>query len=252
MDRERLADLLHGVQRGACSIDEALAAATLPFGDLGFARVDHHRAPAQRLPRGGARPRARRPSRSSRSPSAGGTGANVLVTRLDAGRGGACCAAVPRLDVPRRCARSPSGAERRRSAARARHRRWSSRRARPTCRWPRRRRSPPSWWATASSGSSTSASPASIACSASTSACGRARAHRRRRHGGRAAERGRRAGRRPVIAVPTSVGYGASFGGLAALLGMLNTLRRRRRRGEHRQRLRRGGRGDAHEPRLAA
>jgi NCAIR mutase (PurE)-related protein len=26
----------------------------------------------------------------------------------------------------------------------------------------------------------------------------------------------------PVIAVPTSTGYGASFGGLAALLGMLN------------------------------
>src|SRR5205823_8188542 len=26
----------------------------------------------------------------------------------------------------------------------------------------------------------------------------------------------------PVIAVPTSVGYGASFGGVAALLGMLN------------------------------
>jgi hypothetical protein len=28
---------------------------------------------------------------------------------------------------------------------------------------------------------------------------------------------------RPVIAVPTSVGYGASFGGIAALLAMLNT-----------------------------
>jgi NCAIR mutase (PurE)-related protein len=27
----------------------------------------------------------------------------------------------------------------------------------------------------------------------------------------------------PVIAVPTSVGYGASFGGMAALLGMLNS-----------------------------
>lgn len=27
----------------------------------------------------------------------------------------------------------------------------------------------------------------------------------------------------PVIAVPTSIGYGASFGGIAALLGMLNT-----------------------------
>jgi NCAIR mutase (PurE)-related protein len=28
---------------------------------------------------------------------------------------------------------------------------------------------------------------------------------------------------RPVFAVPTSVGYGASFGGLSALLGMLNS-----------------------------
>src|SRR5439155_22273005 len=28
---------------------------------------------------------------------------------------------------------------------------------------------------------------------------------------------------RPVVAVPTSVGYGASFGGIAALLGMLNS-----------------------------
>ena len=29
--------------------------------------------------------------------------------------------------------------------------------------------------------------------------------------------------RAPVVAVPTSVGYGASFGGIAALLGMLNS-----------------------------
>jgi NCAIR mutase (PurE)-related protein len=28
---------------------------------------------------------------------------------------------------------------------------------------------------------------------------------------------------KPVIAVPTSVGYGASFGGIAALLSMLNS-----------------------------
>ena len=27
----------------------------------------------------------------------------------------------------------------------------------------------------------------------------------------------------PLVAVPTSVGYGASFGGIAALLGMLNS-----------------------------
>ncbi len=29
--------------------------------------------------------------------------------------------------------------------------------------------------------------------------------------------------RKPIIAVPTSIGYGASFGGVAALLGMLNS-----------------------------
>jgi NCAIR mutase (PurE)-related protein len=28
---------------------------------------------------------------------------------------------------------------------------------------------------------------------------------------------------RPIIAVPTSIGYGASFGGIAALLAMLNS-----------------------------
>ena len=28
---------------------------------------------------------------------------------------------------------------------------------------------------------------------------------------------------KPVIAVPTSIGYGASFGGVTALLGMLNS-----------------------------
>jgi NCAIR mutase (PurE)-related protein len=28
---------------------------------------------------------------------------------------------------------------------------------------------------------------------------------------------------KPVIAVPTSIGYGASFGGITALLGMLNS-----------------------------
>ena len=43
----------------------------------------------------------------------------------------------------------------------------------------------------------------------------------------------------PVIAVPTSIGYGASFGGIAALLGMLELLRQRRVGREHRQRVRR-------------
>ncbi len=44
----------------------------------------------------------------------------------------------------------------------------------------------------------------------------------------------------PVLAVPTSVGYGASFGGVAALLGMLNTCCAECVGGEHRQRVRCG------------
>ncbi len=54
----------------------------------------------------------------------------------------------------------------------------------------------------------------------------------------------------PVIAVPTSVGYGASFGGVAALLGMLNTCSPNVSRGQHRQRLRRGVHRHADQPAL--
>jgi NCAIR mutase (PurE)-related protein len=38
----------------------------------------------------------------------------------------------------------------------------------------------------------------------------------------------------PVVAVPTSVGYGASFGGIAALLGMLQLVRLECHRRQHR------------------
>ncbi|MBI3756789.1 MAG: nickel pincer cofactor biosynthesis protein LarB [Deltaproteobacteria bacterium] len=45
MDRARLYDLLTRVQRGEATVEQALdALRTLPFEDLGFARVDHHRA----------------------------------------------------------------------------------------------------------------------------------------------------------------------------------------------------------------
>ena len=44
----------------------------------------------------------------------------------------------------------------------------------------------------------------------------------------------------PLVAVPTSVGYGAAFGGLAALLAMLNSCAPGVDGREHRQRLRRG------------
>src|SRR5947208_3230282 len=45
MERRQLAELLAAVQRGDCSIDDALARLRgMPFEDLGFARLDHHRA----------------------------------------------------------------------------------------------------------------------------------------------------------------------------------------------------------------
>ena len=47
--------------------------------------------------------------------------------------------------------------------------------------------------------------------------------HSCRGHGGRACKRYRGLVDCPVIAVPTSIGYGASFSGLAALLSMLNS-----------------------------
>lgn len=45
MDQARLHELLSRVQNGDLAVDQAVAALkTLPFEDLGFARVDHHRA----------------------------------------------------------------------------------------------------------------------------------------------------------------------------------------------------------------
>ena len=55
----------------------------------------------------------------------------------------------------------------------------------------------------------------------------------------------------PVIAVPTSTGYGASFGGVAALLGMLN-MRVECDRGEYRQWLWGGVRGVVHQQTVEA
>jgi pyridinium-3,5-biscarboxylic acid mononucleotide synthase len=51
MDESALQQLLNDVQSGACTPDEAVARLRrLPFADLGFARVDHHRWLRQGLP----------------------------------------------------------------------------------------------------------------------------------------------------------------------------------------------------------
>ena len=98
MDPKRVRELLEGVQRGETSVVDALQELRdLPFADLGYASVDHHRAMRQGAPEvifgagktalqivGIARELAR-------------TGQNVLVTRLDEDKAGEVCAAMPEL-----------------------------------------------------------------------------------------------------------------------------------------------------------
>jgi len=98
MDPKRVRDLLEGVKQGATSVEAALAELKdLPFADLGYAAVDHHRALRQGAPEvilgqsktpaqivGIARELAR-------------AGQNVLVTRLDADAAREVCAALPDL-----------------------------------------------------------------------------------------------------------------------------------------------------------
>ena len=51
MDQENLKSLLRGFKEGQLSIDEAIERLRhLPFEDLGYARVDHHRALRQGFP----------------------------------------------------------------------------------------------------------------------------------------------------------------------------------------------------------
>ena len=45
MDEQRLRDMLAAVHTGSCSVNDAVAQLrALPFEDLGFAKIDHHRA----------------------------------------------------------------------------------------------------------------------------------------------------------------------------------------------------------------
>jgi len=98
MDPVRLRGLLEQLTRGDTNVDAVLAALKdLPFADLGYATVDHHRALRQGVPEvilgegktaeqivGIARELAR-------------TGQNVLVTRLDTDKAALVVSALPEL-----------------------------------------------------------------------------------------------------------------------------------------------------------
>jgi NCAIR mutase (PurE)-related protein len=98
MDPSRLRELLDRVQSGATSVDDAVRdLRDLPFADLGYAMVDHHRAVRQGAPEvilGQGKTVAQIIGIAQELDRAG---QNVLVTRLDADKAEAVCAAMPGL-----------------------------------------------------------------------------------------------------------------------------------------------------------
>jgi len=223
MERKQLADLLAAVQSGACSIPEALARLRdLPFEDLDFAKIDHHRALRNGFAEailGEGKSAEQVIAIASRMAA---TDARVLVTRLAPDAAARLLAAVPDLEyhpVPRLAVRRGPLPE-------------------PTGRGT-------VLVVSAGTADVPVAEEAAIAAELMGNRVTRlfdvgvAGIHRlleRRALLWEAAVLIVVAGMegalpsvvgglvdRPVIAVPTSVGYGTSLGGLAALLGMLNT-----------------------------
>lgn len=87
MDPERLKKLLEGVSDGTTGVEAALAQLRrLPFDDIGFARVDHHRALRQGVPEVilGESKTAAQIAGISRSLI--DAGQSVFITRLDAAK----------------------------------------------------------------------------------------------------------------------------------------------------------------------
>lgn len=117
MDRERLAALLDAVRRGECPVDDALARLrSLPYEDLGFARLDHHRSLRNGFPEvvfGQGKTPEQIVAIAERLAAANDA---VLVTRLDADAAARLVAAVPGFEyhplarvAVRRAATEPRG-----------------------------------------------------------------------------------------------------------------------------------------------
>lgn len=223
MDPERLRALLEAVSAGKTDVNAALQQLRrLPFEDLGFAHVDHHRALRQGVPEV-ILGESKTPAQIEGVARALiGAGQSVFVTRLDASKALDVCKLLPalRYDAASRTASYENGAIATRPGE-------------------------PALVITAG----TSDLPVAAEALETLRMCGIpargiydvgvAGLHRILNHvavlesapavivcagmegalasvvGGLIAA--------PVIAVPTSVGYGASFGGLAALLGMLSS-----------------------------
>jgi len=223
MTPDRLRELLGRVERGDIDAEEAYALVKdLPFEDLGFAKVDHHRAMRNGLPEVIFAPGKSPEQIIAIAQRLRDTGQNVLVTRLEPAAADVVLAALPDLEyhaAPRLAVfvqEKPAAIGQGMILVVA---------------------------------AGTSDLPVAEEAALTAEYMGHtvdriydvgvAGIHRLFAH----AEKLRGASvlivvagmegalpsvvggfvDRPVIAVPTSVGYGANFGGLAALLGMLNS-----------------------------
>jgi hypothetical protein len=223
MDPKRLRDLLDGVRRGETSVEDAVEAlAKLPFADIGGAVVDHHRAIRTGFPEvilGEPKSAAQIVAIAEELAKTGG---NVLVTRVDAAKAAAVIAALPamRYAEEARCLVLEQQEIEKRGAG-------------------------PVAIVTAGTADAQVAEEAALVARLAgnevirISDVGVAGVHRLlhrlddlRRATAIVAVAGMEGAlpsviaglvAAPVIAVPTSVGYGASFKGVAALLGMLSS-----------------------------
>ncbi|MGA3032825.1 MAG: nickel pincer cofactor biosynthesis protein LarB [Terracidiphilus sp.] len=100
MDRSQIEALLNEVRSGSTGVDEALERLrVLPFEDLGFAKIDHHRALRTGMPEvifAESKTPAQVAAIFTRMASAGG---NVLVTRASREVNEAVLKAEPRAEV---------------------------------------------------------------------------------------------------------------------------------------------------------
>lgn len=98
VDANRLRALLERVKDGSTTIDEAFDQVKhLPFADLGFAHIDHHRALRQGLPEVVLGEPKSVEQIAAIAAELSRQGQNVLITRLDAPKADALRAALPSL-----------------------------------------------------------------------------------------------------------------------------------------------------------
>ena len=98
MDTARLHDLLSRVSNGQVAVEQAVEALkTLPFEDLGFARVDHHRRLRTGLPEVIFSPGKTVDQIAAIARRLSAAGHHVLMTRLEADRADALRSLLPAL-----------------------------------------------------------------------------------------------------------------------------------------------------------